>query len=717
MGKGSVFSAEFIYHRIAGNGVSVRQLADPAADSHHLYFTNSGWYDEDRRLVFVSSRYGSTDLFSLELSSGIITQLIDEKRTTTDLMFSSLNPRKPEVYFWRSGDLIALDLESLHERFIYRTPAGFSNNLTSVTADGANVCTVIYEDLRHRFAVDLLNGYVGFEEYWAARPLSSVMLIDTQTGVARTLLTKQTWIGHVNASPRVPHLLSYCHEGPWGKVDHRIWGLDCRSGNSWKIRPVREGESVGHEYWLSDGQTLGFHGATAEKGFYFGATAHDNTRDICCPLSIKMDHVHSNDLSFIVGDGNSQKRFLHYWNASERGQHGPIPILRHDCNAKTQARHVHPRLSPDSRSVIFVSDLGGRGQLYMLDVDEVLEKCPPTDLATEKGEQTLMPRAMVHGIPGIERALDPQHHHPQRAREKGYPGVYFVDLDGNAEIGSSLLRTYQLHQIVTPHLAKAGLNSAVIHTLEKRNSLLVLNKASLLSVKPDDIRLATTNQNIVAADPLDGRVDPEVLSQCSLLIASSLLQFDAFRHEYPSKPSIYVAHHVDIRIPAVVPPSDRLRMAYFGEIANAGYNDKLAKVISFISTNTRDAGNAAWMSVLPQANAHFALRRHHAYDGLKPFTKGFIAAHCGCPVLADIQDEEAFRHLTRDYPYFVDSSTFLGVALAIERMRKDFRGAEWKRASEIMQTIRSANSREAIAARFVDDLLGVKAVAQLLRSG
>lgn len=47
---------------------------------------------------------------------------------------------------------------------------------------------------------------------------------------------EKRWLGHVNASPTQPHLLSFCQEGPWEKVEHRIWVMNTKSHERWKIR-------------------------------------------------------------------------------------------------------------------------------------------------------------------------------------------------------------------------------------------------------------------------------------------------------------------------------------------------------------------------------------------------------------------------------------------------------------------------------------------------
>lgn len=167
MSKGQVFPPEWRTFAAPRTGVRVRQLTDYKGHSHHLYFTNPGWYGGGGELLFGSDRANRTNLFSIDLGSGEITQLTDLARSPageTSFLFTSLNPVREEAYFWHERALVALDLRSLEERVLYRAPEGFAVNMTNVTADGRYVCTGIYEDLSERLDVDLLRGYVGFEE-------------------------------------------------------------------------------------------------------------------------------------------------------------------------------------------------------------------------------------------------------------------------------------------------------------------------------------------------------------------------------------------------------------------------------------------------------------------------------------------------------------------------------------------------------------------------
>ncbi|MBX3082740.1 MAG: PD40 domain-containing protein [Anaerolineae bacterium] len=370
MAKGERFPAEWSTFADAQTGAIVKQLTNYKGHSHHLYFTNSGWYSdaEGRKLLFGSDRCNLTNLFSLNLDSGEIRQLTERNVTNSQLLFTSINPRRAEAYFWHARTLIALDLDTLKERPLYRVPDGYDLNITSVTADGNFVCTGIYEDLSSRFKIDLLHGYVGFAEYWEAKPHSQILLISTETGQAQVVFEERYWIGHANASPTQPDIATYCHEGPWEKVDQRIWGLNLRTGESWKLRPTEVGEQVGHEYWLADGEHIGYHGRSADGQSFYGSVRYDNTERIEATFPGESMHFQSNDLRLIVGDGTRNDPKLMVWRMGDGAFGEPRVVLTHHGTFQIQQLHVHPRFSPDGSQILFTSDMSGYGNLYLVDV-------------------------------------------------------------------------------------------------------------------------------------------------------------------------------------------------------------------------------------------------------------------------------------------------------------------------------------------------------------
>ncbi len=374
MAKGDRFAPEWRTYRDRQTGVEVRQLTDYKGHSNHLYFTNPGWYANNQKLLFVSDRDNRTNLYSLDLPTGEITQLSDLEQFSPPihLSFNSscVNPCKDEAYYSYGRDLVALDLHSLEERPLYQVPAGFKSGMMNMTADGKYLCTVINEDMSAKMALDLGHGYVGFQEYWQAMPHSRVLRIDMEQGTAEVIFEEHYWIGHINTSPTLPHIMTFCHEGPWHLVDHRIWGLDLTTGQVWQLRPCAPGERVGHEYWFADGEFVGYQGYYPDGGSFYGCVRYDGTGQIEAPFEQGSMHFHSNDLSLIVGDGGRHHPYLLLWRFKDGRFEGPRTILHHRGSFHIQRVHVHPRMSPDGKQILFTCDPNGYGNMCLIDVPE-----------------------------------------------------------------------------------------------------------------------------------------------------------------------------------------------------------------------------------------------------------------------------------------------------------------------------------------------------------
>lgn len=347
------------------SGVTVTQLTNYKGHSHHFYFTNPGWYAGGQKLLISSDRNNRTNLYGIDMVSGEIEQLTDLEPVPLPREFeflrASTNPVRDEVYFWHDLNLMALDLETGHARVLYELEPGWSISMTNCSADGRHIRFGIWEDLSDKIETDLLRGYVGFAETWAAKPLSQVMSVATDGSHSEVLFEEQYWIGHVNTSPTQPNLLTFCHEGPWNKVDNRIWGLDSDTGKVWKIRPTSEDETVGHEYWYRDGIHIGYHGVNEAGRPYLGRIRYDNSEQLECDFPGQTGHIFSRDESLIVGDGAG---VIRVWRKEGDRYSEPRILCRHDSAMRIQQTHPHPVISPDGSYVVFTSDRSGYGNVY-----------------------------------------------------------------------------------------------------------------------------------------------------------------------------------------------------------------------------------------------------------------------------------------------------------------------------------------------------------------
>lgn len=371
MGIGKRFASEMSAATDPDTGARVSQLTNYRGNSNHLYFTNNGWYDEGRRLVFASDRDNRSNLFSIELDSGEITQLTDlaDLRPPEDykLLEAVVDPIRNRCYFFARRELICIDLMTLAQKVLYTIPEGFCHHVVSCCAGAKHVFTSIYEDFSSRFHIDTQHGYVGFDKIREMNPLSRLLMIDADTGRCDCLLEENQWIAHVNVSPTNEGILTYCHEGSWKRVDHRIWGMDVASCRTWKIHPCAGGEAVGHEYWLQDGVHIGYHGSDADGGF-FGCVSFDNREDRKTSFGGSTGHTFALTADLIVGDGGREGKYIRLWPLTGGNYASPRALCGHLSSFKSQNDHAHPRISPDGRHVLFTSDRAGYGNLYLAEI-------------------------------------------------------------------------------------------------------------------------------------------------------------------------------------------------------------------------------------------------------------------------------------------------------------------------------------------------------------
>lgn len=382
MAKGSQWAAEWSTYRDRLTGVEVKQLTNWMTHSWHLYFTENGWYDGGRRLLFFSDRTNSTNLYSLSMVDGVITQLTDYP--SRDGLSACLHPSGKQAVMRVDRTLTVLELDTLEERQLYTAPDGFRLGNVNCTADGHYAMTCIQEDLSDRILLDMGNGYVGHRELMEAGPLSRIVRIDLQTGEAETILEDRCFITHINTSPKHAWLMTFCHEGPWHLVDHRIWGLDLRTGEAWKIRQRLEPhEKVGHEFFYPDGETIGYHGFRIDGTNFYGKIRYDNTAMDETDFSFDTWHSHADGRGQAVVDGKGDVKTLTIWRESGDGQvDGPRVLCELRCSFHSQKVHAHPRFTDDGRRILFTSDKNGYANVYLVDIPDDLTTLPLLNVGT-----------------------------------------------------------------------------------------------------------------------------------------------------------------------------------------------------------------------------------------------------------------------------------------------------------------------------------------------
>lgn len=363
------------------SGQKVTKLTHFFGNSSHPYFTDNGWYDNNSRMLFTSDRYNSRNLHSIHINSGEIHQLTDfpEGDGVKAAFTKDVNKPRNETYYTFNGCVYALRLTDLSVKPIYKVPPGFSFGGARPTADGKYVIGGLTEDYSSKVKSNLDAAH-NMHEIFNVKPDCRIIRIDLDTNRSEEIWQENNWVGHINPSPTQHNLLTFCHEGPWNLVDHRIWTLDIADGKTFKLRERKiENEMVGHEYWLQDGLHIGYqvhrHLPDLSMESFFGFVKYDNTGEFEAPC-IAMpspDHIFSNGFDFVVSDSG---KHIKGYKFNGKSFDGPRIICMHDGCFDCGSHHPHPRLTSDGKKIIFNSNVSGYCNIYMVDVPEDFESLP-----------------------------------------------------------------------------------------------------------------------------------------------------------------------------------------------------------------------------------------------------------------------------------------------------------------------------------------------------
>jgi len=382
MAKGDISKDQTFRYTDSYSGREIIRLTDHLGHSSHLYFTDPCWLQDNRSFIFASDRQNATNLYSYHLDSAEIRQLTDLKRDGGERPAGCFSQVANCHYFWWRGQLIELDVDTLVERTVYEVPAGMTatDARPGVTSDAKYVCTRIMEELKSS-GVDF--AYSHFRDRFNAKPFCQILRIEIATGKAEIIHEDRCYITHENASPTLPDIMTFCHEGPWDLVGQRIWGLNIQTGETWKIRS-QEGLNIaiGHEYWFDDGIHIGYHGRFTDGGEHhiYGRCKWDNSDLVEVDFPYHSTHFCSKNENLIVGDGTAAAVFSQQGDAepfiqlfSWDGQRyeNPRVLAYHRSTFNDQHAHCHPRFTPDGKYVMYSSDLNRYANIYLVEVGDV----------------------------------------------------------------------------------------------------------------------------------------------------------------------------------------------------------------------------------------------------------------------------------------------------------------------------------------------------------
>jgi len=368
--------------RDAVSGHPVTRLTSGVGHHHHLYFTNDGWRSP-RELFVAAHDADGNDCWVLDIEEHVATRLTAFGRHDVNWTSAVKNPVGDEIFNAVGDEIVAIDCGDGAVRTIGRGPEGFASSNLGVTADGAAVLAPFNRRLEAA-AEDVDAGPSGAKLRDPSKERCECLIAEFPTDGSgmRVLHESGHWLGHPIGSPTDSDLLTFCHEGPWLEIDQRIWAMRRGDGEPWPVIPKDPEWGVGHEFWLADGATLGYHARRRgdDWGHCAGFVRYDNTGHWQAELACPTHHAHAATRELMVLDGT--RRTGEYLMLAERDGDAwarPRILCRHASSRHHHFLHVHARIADDQRRIVFTSDKRGYGDVYLIDLPGDLAALPEYD--------------------------------------------------------------------------------------------------------------------------------------------------------------------------------------------------------------------------------------------------------------------------------------------------------------------------------------------------
>ena len=370
MAKGTVHGSESRTFYDRCTGTRIRQITAASALHHHPFFIIPAYDDAMQRLIFVSYRTGTPQIFAEERATGELRQLTDRP----DLGEWSVHPaHNGEAVFFTAGTSgWRLDLETLEERELVnfdevcKSKLAVKGAATAMKEEGMVAAAMGTTALSHD------------DKWWAVKfnigKEAALAIVDTDTGKHDIILQRDS-IAHLQFCPDDNNLLYYA-----GPLTDRVWVMHRDGSGNRRLyaQNLEKNEWITHETWIPGTRELAFvdwprgvrcinvdTGAERQVTSFNAWHAISNPAGTCMVADTNFPDIGIQ--TFDPRDGIGEPQTLCYPNASSIGEHwnGPFPYADGPIQVYApQHTHPHPSFSPDGQHIVFTSDRSGYAQIY-----------------------------------------------------------------------------------------------------------------------------------------------------------------------------------------------------------------------------------------------------------------------------------------------------------------------------------------------------------------
>lgn len=402
--KGTYYKIEQKEFKDATTGIKLIRITDNNANYDRPYFTSNQFSEDGKYTIFVSDFSGTSrvknndapaigkigfgELFLLNLFTGKTLQVTQgEAIKMGHGAHAIINTKGSKAYYYSNEYVKEVDLTTLECHELMKIPYIYNFHSFSLTNDGRYLAFSVVEEvplITASFHDPFSESAPGARERFFKEPSSLIIRYDLLNNTAETIFGGHHRITHTSFLPNDGNKLIFCHDGPWHLVQ-RMWTIDIIKD---EVKPLfvqqKNLEGVVHEFVTPNGRIgaqysfrykpdmpffqfadiyMDFDGDNQERYYYpFARPLH---------VSINKDETLGvGDSAAIRANTDHSERFISLINYNREKHKAELAIFcEHNTSGKKSA-HVHPVFTPDGKHIVFSSDMDGKLNIYMAEIDE-----------------------------------------------------------------------------------------------------------------------------------------------------------------------------------------------------------------------------------------------------------------------------------------------------------------------------------------------------------
>ncbi|MBI5092816.1 MAG: dienelactone hydrolase family protein [Candidatus Hydrogenedentes bacterium] len=360
-------------------GHRVVRLTRAPGEYTSFYFHQNPFTVGGDKMVCTGVQDGRNWLLAIDMK----TYAMDRLCECQDAGHVIVAPKRREVFHLRGETILATHIDTKETREIGKiSPEWVHGAGFTVNSDETLLAGTFADGIAEWFKKPRGEWFGGIH---GAHLPNGLYTVEIATGKINVFYRENEWLTHIQFSPTDPGALSFCHEGPWEKVQ-RIWVIRA-DGTGLKAIHERtmENEIAGHEFWDPSGRMLWFDLQTpAWKNFSLAGADVQSGKETRYPLNPDHWSFHYNiapDGSMFCGDGGASQHGRDaltngiYLYRPKDGSVEPEMLCRLTGHDYALEPCVH--FTPDSRWVVFRSNMHGRQLVYAVEVAKAADKTVP----------------------------------------------------------------------------------------------------------------------------------------------------------------------------------------------------------------------------------------------------------------------------------------------------------------------------------------------------